>query len=74
MVGLEAARAKASDWRSPAEYRQTDRKKKKKNRTGMTAESASGLTSHRGEARSAWHAVVALAHHTDTGCRERPAR
>lgn len=24
MVGLGAARAKASDWRSPAEYRRTD--------------------------------------------------
>lgn len=72
MVGLGAARAKASDWRSPAEYRRTDQQD---GRTGL--KSASGLTSRRregDEARSAWHAVVALAHHTDTGCRERPAR
>lgn len=68
MVGLGAARAKACDWRSPAEYRRTDRQ------TGARLKSASGLTSRRrqtrrGEARrdlrgmqlSLWHITLILA-------------
>lgn len=59
MVGLRAARAKASDWRNPAEYRQTDQQ------TRGWLKSASGLTSRRGEARSVqlslWHITLILA-------------
>lgn len=60
MVGLGDAQAKASDWRSPAEYRRADR---------QTSESADGLTSRRGEERqdlrgmqlSLWHIILILA-------------
>lgn len=65
MVGLGAARAKASDWRSPAEYRRTDQQD---GRTGL--KSASGLTSRRREGTrrdlrgmqlSLWHITLILA-------------
>lgn len=60
MVGLGAARAEASDWRSPAGYRRTDRRT-----AGQTAGSASGLTSRRRERRdlrlSLWHITLILA-------------
>lgn len=46
MVGLGAARAEASDWRSPAGYRRTDRQT-----AGQTAGSGRGLTSRRREKR-----------------------